>query len=219
MNLFWDAFYGILPQMSSNLYKIFTSEAIKLSQKNEFLTLIAFRFTLSWRYIIVVSFISIVFVVVKLKISNVLRTDSASTKWPFLGDFWVLTPPIWSNIAAILTRVSTLANKNTVWKFFEEFEYLWKKEGRKISTLGPTLTPLFLLKMVKIEKNKQYCGKTSAIELSKYVRMKSLSPLPFPGRMWLLFTIFGIIITGNTVGWNQNLTNTISSTRFLVNFL
>ena len=87
LNLFWVVFHGILPQMLSNLYKSFTSDAVK--QKNEFLALRAFQCTLSWRYIIVVSFISIAFVV-KLKISKVLRTDSASTKLPFLGAFWAL---------------------------------------------------------------------------------------------------------------------------------
>ena len=52
-----------------------------------------------------VSFISIVFVVVKLKFFKVLGTDSASTKWPFLGSFWVLTPPKYgSNITEILIR-------------------------------------------------------------------------------------------------------------------
>ena len=45
LNLFWVVFHGILPQMLSNLY--FTSGAIKLSQKNEFLALRAFQFTLS----------------------------------------------------------------------------------------------------------------------------------------------------------------------------
>ena len=50
--------------------------------------------------------------VVKLKIFKVLRTALASTKQHFLGGFWALTPPIWSNIAEILTRGSTLANKN-----------------------------------------------------------------------------------------------------------
>ena len=168
------------------------------AKKNEFLTLIAFRFTLSWRYIIVVSFISIEFVIVKLKISKVLRTDLAATKLSFLGGFWVLTPPIWSNIADIFIRGSTLANKNTVWNFFEGFKYLWKRDGREISTFGPTLTPLFLLKMIKIEKNKQK-WKTSAIELSRYVKIKSLSPLPFPERIRLLFVVFGIILSGNTV--------------------
>ena len=33
LNLFWVVFHGILPQMSSNLYKSLTSNAIKLSQK------------------------------------------------------------------------------------------------------------------------------------------------------------------------------------------
>ena len=39
------------------------------------------------KILIVVSFISIAFVVAKLKFFKVLRTDSASTKWPFLGTF------------------------------------------------------------------------------------------------------------------------------------
>ena len=114
LDLCWVVFYGILPQMLPNLYKSFTSDAIKLSQKNEFLALRAFQFTLSWRYIIVVNFISIPFVTVKLKISKILRTDSASTKEPFLRSFWVLTPPVWSNITEFLTRGNTLGNKNTV---------------------------------------------------------------------------------------------------------
>ena len=40
-------FHGILHQMSFNLYTSFTSNAIKLSQKSEFLALRAFQFTLS----------------------------------------------------------------------------------------------------------------------------------------------------------------------------
>ena len=47
LNLFWVVFHGILPQISSKLHKRFTSDAIKLSQKNEFLTVRVFRFTLS----------------------------------------------------------------------------------------------------------------------------------------------------------------------------
>ena len=49
LKLFWVVFHGILPQMLSNLYKNFTSDAIKLSKKsqNEFLALRAFRLTLS----------------------------------------------------------------------------------------------------------------------------------------------------------------------------
>ena len=76
---FWAVFHSILPQMLSNLYKRFTSDAIKLGKKNEFLAQRTFWFTFSLRYKIVVSFISIAFAV-KLKISKVSRTDSASTK-------------------------------------------------------------------------------------------------------------------------------------------
>ena len=57
------------------------------------------------KILIMVSFISIVFVVANLKFFKVLRTDSASTKWPFMGSFWALTPPKYrSNITKILTR-------------------------------------------------------------------------------------------------------------------
>ena len=49
-------------------------------------------------------------------------------------------------------------------------------------------------------KNKQYCGKISVIELSKYVKIKSLSSLPFPGKIGLLFAIFGIFLPDNRVG-------------------
>ena len=53
-----------------------------------------------------VSFTSIGFVAVKLKISEVLRTKGV----------WVFTPPIWSSIVKILTRGSTLPNKSPVLK-------------------------------------------------------------------------------------------------------
>ena len=43
------------------------------------------------RNIFVVSFISIAYVVVKLKIFKVFCIDSASMKWPLFGFFWVLT--------------------------------------------------------------------------------------------------------------------------------
>ena len=113
---------------------------------NEFLALRTFRFTLSWRYITVVSFISIAFVIVKLT---------------FLESFWSLTLTISSNIAKILSRGSTLAKITLFENFFEGFLSIYGK------WTGPILTPLFLLKMAKIEKNKQYCGKTSAVKLSK----------------------------------------------------
>ena len=50
------------------------------------------------------------------------------------------------------------------------------------------------------KKNKQQCGKISAIELSKYVKIKSLFHLPLPGKIRLLSAIFGVTLPGNTVG-------------------
>ena len=81
-------------------------------------------------------------------------------------------------------------------------EYLWKRDKPKVSNFGPTLNPLWLslLKMVQIEKNKWQCGKTSAIELSKYVKKKSLIHLPFPGKIRLFFAIFRVTLPGNTLG-------------------
>ena len=52
--------------------------------------------------------------------------------------------------------------------------------------------------MTKIEISKQYCGKTSA----KYVKMMALSPLSFPGKIWLLFAIFELFLPGNRE-WSQ----------------
>ena len=49
-------------------------------------------------------------------------------------------------------------------------------------------------------KNKQQHGKTSTIELSKYLKMKSLSSLTFPGKIRLLFAIFAIFLPGNRAG-------------------
>ena len=110
----------------------------------------------------------------------------------------------------IYTRAS-LSGRNIIVVIFisiefavvlSSIEYLWKKDKPKVSNFGPTLNPLWLslLKMVKIEKNKWQCGKTSAIELSKYVQKKSLLHLPFPGKIRLFFAIFRVTLPGNTLG-------------------
>ena len=83
--------------------------------------------------------------------------------------------PIWSNIAEILNSGSTLANKNTVWKFFEGFDYLLKTDGLKVGPFSPTMTPLFFLTMVKTKKN------SSA---------EKLQPLSYPNMSkWSLYLI------------------------------
>ena len=55
------------------------------------------------RCIFVISFISIAFVVVKLKFFKLFGIDSASMK-PFLGFFWPFFPKILFSFAEILTR-------------------------------------------------------------------------------------------------------------------
>ena len=45
-----------------------------------------------WRYIIVVSFISVVFVIAKLWIFKCFCGDAASMKWPYLEGFWAFSP-------------------------------------------------------------------------------------------------------------------------------
>ena len=85
-----------------------------------------------------VSFISIAFAVVKLKMSKFCL----AIQHPWNGSsrelFGSLLPQIWSNFVKILTRGSTLANRNIVWKFFEAFK---KNDGPKIWPFDPTLTP------------------------------------------------------------------------------
>ena len=63
---------------------------------------------------IVVSFISVAFVVVKLKIFKVLDTNLAPMMCPFPGLFRPLHPQIWYDFAEIFTRDGTLADKNSL---------------------------------------------------------------------------------------------------------
>ena len=76
------------------------------------------------------------FVDVNLIIFKVLRTNSASIKWLFLEGFWALTLP---NMVQFVRNFhqKNLANENIVSKFFECFNYLWKKYWPKICTFDP----------------------------------------------------------------------------------
>ena len=106
---------------------------------------------------------------------NAFRRSTIPQK-QFIITIIIITPSTWSNIAEIPTRGSTPANENTVWKAFEEFEYLWKRDGIKVSIFGPTLTPLFLLKMAKIEKISSSAG--------------NLQPLSYPNMLkWSLYLL------------------------------
>ena len=61
------------------------------------------------------------------------------------------------------------------------------------------MTRSFLLKMAEIEKYKRSGRKTSSIKLSKYVKIKALFPLPFPGTTRLIFAIFVLFLPRNRV--------------------
>ena len=65
------------------------------------------------RYISLVSFISIAFVVVKLKYFKVFYIDSASMKWAIFGFFWALTLP---NIVQFCWRFDQGWSPVSVWK-------------------------------------------------------------------------------------------------------
>ena len=90
-------------------------------------------------------------------------------------DFGPLLPQIWSNVAEILTIGSTLGSKN-IKQNLKDSSFHKKEMDQKFAKF----TTSFSLRMPKIEKDKHKWGKTSAIWLSKYVKIKTLSPLPFP---------------------------------------
>ena len=85
-----------------------------------------------------VSFISIAFVVVKLKLFKVLRTNSAS----MLGPLWAAFAYFSSNIVLFCSRFtigSFLAEENSVLTFFEKTERFIETGRTPLSTFGPTL--------------------------------------------------------------------------------
>ena len=135
------------------------------------------KLKLLWRYIIV-SFISTAFVAVKLKFFKVLHTYAASMKWPFMDFFGPLLPQIRPDFTEIFTRDSVLGDKNSVSIILQTLEFLQNRMDTKFAHLVQPWPSHFPLIMVKIEKNKFY-RKTSALRLSKYAKIQTLSFLPF----------------------------------------
>ena len=95
-------------------------------------------------------------------------------KMVFFGKILCSYSPKYSSILPKFS-LEVLANKNIVWKLFEGFDFLWKRDGYKVCIFGPVLTSNFPLKIAKIEKNLYSYGKNLAIGLSKYVKIKVLS--------------------------------------------
>ena len=77
--------------------------------------------------IIVISFISIRFVVAEIKIFKVLRTNSVSIKLPFFGNFWALTLP---SIVVILLELSLSLH------FWSNFESRFSLKMAKIKEIN-----------------------------------------------------------------------------------
>ena len=112
----------------------------------------------------------------------------------FLGPYSSKYGPILQKFSpeVVLEQINCL-------KKFEGFEFLSKRDGPKFCTFDLTLTTPFPLKMTEIEKDNNWWGKTSAIRLSEYVKIKALSPFSFPRKTRLLFPIFGLFLPGNRV--------------------
>ena len=83
-------------------------------------------------------------------------------------------------------------NPHQRWYSGKQKHYLkifWRilRDGPKVSTFGPTLTPLFLLKMIKIEKKQAVVRKNFSHWAIQICQNESLSHLPFPGKTTITF--------------------------------
>ena len=172
-----------------------------------------------------VSLISIAFVVAKLYIFKVFRTDSASMKWPILVGFWAITPPqILLDFAEIFTRGSSQEDTNSVWRILEKFKFLQKQEIPKIYTFGlhvwSSFDPFSPLKMTEIKKTKYFQDKIQPSGCPNIAKSKPylLSILQEKYDYFLLY--FGYFLPKKGSGHklkdrNQNMTYPILPTRFL----
>ena len=155
LNLFWVGFHGIAHRILCSLYKSFTSDVIKLSQKKWISDSKSFSVYTFMKLHKRGKFYKYSICACYVKNFQSFTYRFSIQEIAILGRFLGPYVPIWSNIAEILTRGSTVADKNKFWKYFEGFDCLLKWDGPKVSTFGPTLTHLYLLKMANIEKNKQ----------------------------------------------------------------
>ena len=76
--------------------------------------------------------------------------------------------------------------------------FMWKRQAPKFAflQLWPSVSPWRWPKLIKYI---HLPGKTSAIGLSKNVKIKVLYPLPFSGKIWLFFALFRLFLAGNRV--------------------
>ena len=96
------------------------------------------------------------------------------------------------------SRSSFQGEKNGIEKIFVKFRFLKKPHLPKVCTFGTTLTNLFFWPSLKLQKvNGTKWMLWIAIGLSKYEKVKALSPLLFPEKMRLLFGLFWLFLTEN----------------------
>ena len=150
----------------------------------------------------------------------VLQIDSSSTNWPFSEGFWALTPPNMAQFFRNAYQRYPCSKQKHCLKNFRRSDLLWKGDGPRVCIFGLPFSPHFPLKMVKM-KNILH-GKTSVIELCKYVKIKAPSYLPFPGKIRLLFALFRLFFAGKKVAqfpYDRRSVNIVSAIAILTSLL
>ena len=144
---------------------------------------------------IVVGFISIAFVVVKVKFFKCLWTHHP---WNPFWVFWALSPTVWSNFPEIFTKNSISRQKHSLNNFSTIL--IFKDVGRTQCLViwpnfDPPVSPKYHGNWGKLKTK----GKNSAIRLSKYVKVKTPSPLPFYWKTGLLLALKALFFTKSRV--------------------
>ena len=85
-------------------------------------------------------------------------------------------------------------------EYLKKSNFYGNRKYPKITFLFQLWPPFFSLKMAEIEKKKKKI--ISKIAFYKYGKNKAISPLPFPGKMQLLFVLVWLFLKGNRV-WSH----------------
>ena len=146
--------------------------------------------------------------VANLKIFEVLHTNSAPMKCPFLGLFRPLHPQIWSDFVAIFTRNSTLADKNSLNNLSKIYFFADMRKNQSLLFCF-NFDPCFPMQMAKIEERQSREKNPSPIQICQ-----SPGPFSYPLKMKnkITFLQFMAFLDKKTEcgsrlkGQNQNLT-------------
>ena len=101
-----------------------------------------------------------------------------------------------SDLAEICTRGIIQGEENSVSKIFGKCKFLRKLHATKVRTFQflPNVDPIYSMKEVEIEKTKYCRGQNLAIGLSKYRKIKALSPLNFQEKYDYILLYFGYFL-------------------------